>query len=165
MRQDAGESLAMSCNYRPVKYLMKNVTFVSVIILFFASAVWAQKCAIDSGGPRHVPCANELITYDLGRIGKISGVVTDPVGARLDNVRLALFRIDGDAETFVGASEGDGKGRFCIPGLPKGKYILYIGEGNQPFSGFKCVKLTLTLLPKSYGASQNKIRIRLELGT
>jgi hypothetical protein len=119
---------------------------------------------MDSGGPQKVPCANEVLTYEVGNVQKIAGVVTDPNGDGLPGVKLALFRIEDDEEKFVGSSEGDYKGRFCFPGLPKGKYVLYIGQGDEPFSVFKCVNLSFTLLPKNNSASQN-IKIRLEIGT
>lgn len=143
---------------------MKKAILLSVIGLLSVAAGLAQRCVMDSGGPQEVPCANEVITYDAGKVQKLRGVVTDRKGGRLELVKFALFRVEGDKRVFVGASEGDEKGRFCFPPLPKGNYILKVGQGDHAFSGFKCMEVSFTLLPNNNGALQN-IKIEMEVGT
>lgn len=149
---------------RDHRFVMRIAFFAIFITLAFAAAAIAQRCAMDSGGPQKVPCADELLTYDAGKVQKLQGIVTDPNGGRLEGVKLALFRVEGDERVFVGATEGDENGRFCFPSLLKGSYILKVGQGNQPFSGFKCMEVSLTLLPRNNAALQN-IKIRMEVGT
>lgn len=139
--------------------MQKVKILIVLIFLFSAGLIYGQNCKFDENGFRSVPWGHIQSIIDLGEVKSIRGKILAPNEEEIVDVRIVLYKIEGDKDIFIGSQLSDENGDFCFKGIKKGNYELRMG-----MDGFNSRIYKLQLNPKNKRLS-NKIEARLELGT
>lgn len=139
------------------------ILFLPVLLLgIVAPVVKAQKCTYDTKGMQGVPFVFETVTFRVGNVRVLKGIVSDPIGAPMANVAIALFKAKSGKEAgrdFVGSTQTDEKGTYCFGPLPRGHYIMEVGT-----HGFKRTVIEFKVASGGSTTGKSKVDVRLEHG-
>lgn len=133
------------------------ICFSFVFVAMFSAGANAQTCGLDRSGDKDVPNSGGFTTVEKGDYKKVAGTVSGADKAGIAGAHIALFRVENGTETFIGSQKADDKGKFCLDGMPEGKYVLRAGA-----SGKKGVEFKFNYNVSREWASQSKIKLELQ---